>query len=50
MNLEGLTLKLVTDNLIEQLEAEGAEVLSPDFMGFVKYVVIGTYNNSKFTK
>ena len=38
------------NNLIEQLEAEGAEVLSPDFMGFVKYVVIGTYNNSKLMK
>ena len=32
----------VNDNLIEKLEAEGAEVFLPDLMGFVKYCC---YNN-----
>lgn len=33
-------------NVVRQLEAEGAEVILPDFMGFVKFIVTDRYNRS----
>ena len=38
------------DNLVKRLEAEGAEVFSPELMGFVKYVFYNAIEKQKILK
>ena len=38
------------DNLVKRLEAEGAEVFSPELMGFVKYVCYNAIEKQKILK